>query len=73
VNQKFDEIAALTDVDAQNKAYGDLAQQIMADAPMVPFLWEKAATLVGPNVAGAYGHIAFVGRLDLVSLGLKQP
>ena len=31
----------------------------------------SAAVLVGPHVAGAYGHVAYVGRLDLVSLGLS--
>jgi peptide/nickel transport system substrate-binding protein len=71
VEKRFDEIAAMSDVAAQNQAYGELAKQIMADAPAVPFLWDKAAVLVGPHVTGAYGHVGFVGRLDLVSVGLS--
>ncbi|MEY9930536.1 peptide/nickel transport system substrate-binding protein [Catenulispora sp. GP43] len=71
VDKRFDEIAAMGDVAAADQAYGELSKQIMADAPIVPFLWDKAAVLVGPHVAGAYGHVAYVGRLDLVSLGLS--
>ncbi|WP_188316656.1 ABC transporter substrate-binding protein [Solihabitans fulvus] len=71
VNSRFDQIAALPDANAANAAYGQLDGQIMADAPVVPFLWDKAAILVGPNVVGAYGHVGYVGRLDLVSLGLR--
>ncbi|NUR27252.1 MAG: ABC transporter substrate-binding protein [Catenulispora sp.] len=71
VQRRFDEIAAMSDVTAADQAYGELSRQIMADAPIVPFLWDKAAVLVGPHVTGAYGHVAYVGRLDLVSLGLS--
>jgi peptide/nickel transport system substrate-binding protein len=72
VNAKFDEIAAMTDPAGANAAYGDLAKVIMADAPVVPFLWDKAAVLIGPNVTGAYGHVSYVGQLDLVSLGVRK-
>ncbi|NUK69706.1 ABC transporter substrate-binding protein [Streptomyces lunaelactis] len=72
VNARIDEIAKLRDPASAATAYGELAKQIMRDAPVVPFLWDKAAVLVGPNVAGAYGHTAYVGRLDLVSLGLRK-
>lgn len=71
VEKRFDEIAAMSDVAAADQAYGELSKQIMADAPIVPFLWDKAAVLVGSHVTGAYGHVAYVGRLDLVSLGLS--
>ncbi|WP_230210115.1 ABC transporter substrate-binding protein [Streptomyces kaniharaensis] len=72
VDTRLDEIAATGDPAAAQRAYGELAKRIMRDAPVVPFLWDRAAVLVGPNVAGAYGHTAFVGRLDLVSLGLRK-
>ncbi|WP_225833250.1 ABC transporter substrate-binding protein [Streptomyces sp. NK08204] len=72
VNARIDAIARMKDPAAAATAYGSLAQQIMRDAPVVPFLWDKAAVLVGPHVTGAYGHIAYVGRLDLVSLGLRK-
>jgi len=72
VDARLDAIAAMSDPAAVPGAYGELGKQIMQDAPVVPFLWDKAAILVGPNVTGAYGHTAFVGRLDLVSLGLRK-
>ncbi|MER7757038.1 ABC transporter substrate-binding protein [Kitasatospora sp. NPDC097643] len=72
VDARLDETAAVSDPAAAQQAYGELAKRIMRDAPVVPFLWDRAAVLVGPNVAGAYGHTAFVGRLDLVSLGLRK-
>ncbi|WP_280700065.1 ABC transporter substrate-binding protein [Kitasatospora sp. GP82] len=72
VDTRLDAIAAMSDPAAAQAAYGELARRIMQDAPVVPFLWDKAAVLVGPNVTGAYGHTAFVGRLDLVSLGLRK-
>ncbi|MER6031417.1 ABC transporter substrate-binding protein [Streptomyces sp. NPDC001851] len=72
VNARLDRIARMKDPAAAATAYGQLAKDIMRDVPVVPFLWDKAPVLVGPNVAGAYGHIAWVGRLDLVSLGLRK-
>ncbi|MEU7897921.1 ABC transporter substrate-binding protein [Nonomuraea sp. NPDC049152] len=71
VNARFDEIAAMPDPALAATAYGELATRIMADAPVVPFLWDKAAVLVGPNVVGAYGHVGYVGRVDLATIGLK--
>ncbi|MEU4197644.1 ABC transporter substrate-binding protein [Kribbella sp. NPDC026611] len=73
VNAKITEIAAMTDVTAANKAYGDLDKQIMALAPVVPLLYEKVLLLVGSNVGGAYLHDGFSGGIDLVSVGLKDP
>ncbi|WP_316750504.1 ABC transporter substrate-binding protein [Streptomyces herbicida] len=72
VSARIDEIARMKGPAAAATAYGQLAEQIMRDAPVVPFLWDKAAVLTGPHVTGAYGHIAYVGRLDLVSLGLRK-
>ncbi|MEV4065374.1 ABC transporter substrate-binding protein [Nonomuraea dietziae] len=72
VNKRFDEIAAMTDAAAAATAYGELATRIMRDAPVVPFLWDKSAFLTGGNVTGAYGHVAFVGRVDLATVGLKS-
>jgi peptide/nickel transport system substrate-binding protein len=72
VNAKIDEIAALKDVKAANTAYGELDQQIMKLAPMVPLLYEKVLTVVGANIAGAYLHDGFSGGIDLVSVGLTD-
>ncbi len=72
VNKKIDEIAAMKDVTAANTAYGELDQQIMKLAPMVPLLYEKVLMVVGSNIAGAYLHDGFSGGIDLVSVGLTD-
>lgn len=72
INKRIDQIAALQDVDAANKAYGELDKQIMAQAPVVPLAYEKVVLLPGSNIAGAYQSSAFSGGIDLVSVGLKD-
>ena len=73
INERIDEIGAMTDVDAANAAYAELDKQIMEQAPIVPLVYEKNVTIVGGNVAGAYLNDAFSGGIDLISLGLKDP
>ncbi|GAA3168525.1 ABC transporter substrate-binding protein [Nonomuraea roseoviolacea] len=73
INEKIDEIAAMTDVNAANAAYGRLDKQIMEKAPVVPLLYEKNVTVIGENVAGAYLHDSYSGGIDLVSVALKDP
>ncbi len=72
INKRIDEIAAMKDVAAADKAYGALDQQIMAQAPIVPLAYEKTLTVTGSNIAGAYLSDSFSGGIDLVSVGLKD-
>ncbi|MFE4675551.1 ABC transporter substrate-binding protein [Streptomyces sp. NPDC056723] len=72
INKRIDEIAAMQDVDAANKAYGELDKQIMAQAPIVSLAYEKVTMIPGSNIAGAYQSAAFSGGIDLVSVGLKD-
>ncbi|MER6003497.1 ABC transporter substrate-binding protein [Nonomuraea angiospora] len=73
INQRIDEIAAMTDVQAANAAYGELDKQIMKEAPIVPLAYEKLILLVGSNIAGAYQSNSFSGGIDLISVGLAKP
>ncbi|WP_326624404.1 ABC transporter substrate-binding protein [Streptomyces sp. NBC_01761] len=73
INERIDAIAAMEDVNAANKAYGELDKQIMAQAPIVPLAYEKVITVTGTNIAGAYLSDAYSGGIDLVSVGLKAP
>ncbi|MCX4705161.1 ABC transporter substrate-binding protein [Streptomyces sp. NBC_01373] len=72
INKRIDEIAAMKDVAAANKAYGELDKQIMAQAPVVPLAYEKTLTVPGANIAGTYLSASFSGGIDLVSVGLKD-
>ncbi|MFJ3903782.1 ABC transporter substrate-binding protein [Streptomyces sp. NPDC090025] len=71
--KRMDEIAALTDQAAANKAWQELDGQILAKAPTMPVVVERRPLLVGPNIAGAYGHTSFGGQLDYATVGLKDP
>jgi peptide/nickel transport system substrate-binding protein len=70
VNKQMATIAAMTDVDAANKAYGDLDEQIMKLAPVVPLVYENGLQLTGSNIGK--GVIGFNGGLDLVTVGLAN-
>ncbi|GAA2207729.1 ABC transporter substrate-binding protein [Nonomuraea monospora] len=73
VNAKIDEIAAMTDVEQANAAYGELDKQIMELAPVVPLAYEKLILVNGANIAGAYQSNSYSGGVDLVSVGLAKP
>ncbi|WNF01256.1 ABC transporter substrate-binding protein [Streptomyces luomodiensis] len=73
INERIDEIAAVTNVAAADAAYGELDQMIMERAPIVPLTYDKVVTVMGENVAGAYLSDAYSGGIDLVSVGLKDP
>ncbi|TDD04167.1 ABC transporter substrate-binding protein [Nonomuraea deserti] len=73
INERIDGIAAMTDVDEANAAYGELDKEIMKQAPIVPLAYEKLILVVGPNIAGAYQSSSFSGGIDLISVGLAKP
>ncbi len=68
-NKEMDRISALTDKKAADKAWGDLDETIMKDAPWVPLLYGRQILLHGSNVKNTYLH-AFYGDFDLVSLSV---
>ncbi|MFI8521802.1 ABC transporter substrate-binding protein [Streptomyces sp. NPDC085481] len=70
---RMDEIAALTDAAQANKAWQELDGQILAKAPTAPAVVERKPILVGPNIAGAFGHTSFGGQIDYATIGLKDP
>ncbi|MGP3932850.1 ABC transporter substrate-binding protein [Nonomuraea sp. KM88] len=73
INERIDEIAAMTAVDEANAAYGELDKEIMKQAPIVPLAYEKLILVVGSNIAGAYQSSSFSGGIDLISVGLTKP
>ncbi|MFE5795413.1 ABC transporter substrate-binding protein [Streptomyces sp. NPDC056503] len=71
--KRMDEIAAMTDGAAANKAWQELDGQILAKAPVAPAATKRRSLLVGTNVAGAYGHTSWGGQIDYATVGLKDP
>jgi peptide/nickel transport system substrate-binding protein len=70
VNAKFDEISKITKLDEATKAYGEVDEMIMKDAPIVPLLNGKSLILHGSKVKGAYFMEALGGVWDVVSISV---
>lgn len=74
INERIDEIKAMTDIDAANEQWGDLDEQILELAPVVPLMVAKGVSLPGENVTGLYSSAnAATGGIDYVGVGLKDP
>ncbi|MEQ4611587.1 ABC transporter substrate-binding protein [Streptomyces cavourensis] len=73
VERRMDEIAAMSDASAANKAWTALDREIQRTSPAVPLLWERKPLLVGDNIAGAFGHPSWTGQFDFAVIGLKDP
>jgi peptide/nickel transport system substrate-binding protein len=70
VNAAIDATRSMSDLDAANKAWGELDEQIMQLAPIVPLNVENRIYLPGENVAGL---AAPAGVIDYGIVGLKDP
>ncbi len=74
VNTRIDEIGALTDLTEANTQWGDLDEQIMKLAPIVPLNVEQAVYLPGTNITGLFASPgAATGGIDYVLVGLRDP
>ncbi|MFD7024819.1 ABC transporter substrate-binding protein [Promicromonospora sukumoe] len=74
VNARIDEIKAMTDIDAANVQWGDLDEEILGLAPVVPLMVARTVSLPGENVTGLYSSAnAATGGIDYVGVGLKDP
>ena len=70
INERIDEIKAMTDLDEANTAWGELDKQIMEQAPIAPLVLEKGVYLPGENIAGYYPSTSMT---DLTIVGLADP
>jgi peptide/nickel transport system substrate-binding protein len=74
INSRIDEIRAMTDIDAANEQWGELDEQILELAPVVPLMVAKGVMLPGENVTGLFSSAnAATGGIDYVAVGLKDP
>ncbi|WP_129666681.1 ABC transporter substrate-binding protein [Phytoactinopolyspora endophytica] len=74
VNARIDEITAMTDLDAANEEWGQLDEEIMELAPIVPLVVEGNITVPGENVTGLHSSPGVAtGGIDLVLVGLRDP
>jgi len=70
INDRIDEIGAMTDTDKASTAWGDLDEQIMELSPIAPLVFSKAIFLPGENIAGYHPSTSLT---DLTIVGLKDP
>jgi len=71
INAEMDRISAITDTAKQATEWGNLDEEIMKQAPVVPLIAGKAIILHGSKVNGAYLHNYF-GQFDMVSLSVTK-
>ncbi|OKK22683.1 ABC transporter substrate-binding protein [Streptomyces sp. CB00455] len=72
-SKRIDEINAMADARQAGQAWIDLDAELMKKSPSVPILLERKPLLVGPNIAGAFGHPVWTGTIDYGTVGLKDP
>jgi peptide/nickel transport system substrate-binding protein len=74
INERIDEIRAMEDLDAANEEWGQLDEEVMELAPIVPLAVESTIIIPGENVTGMYSSPgAASGGYDLVLMGLRDP
>ncbi|GAA4989587.1 ABC transporter substrate-binding protein [Actinopolymorpha pittospori] len=73
INAAFQKAEVMSDIDEQNKAYGEINKMIAERAPRVPLLRETPLQVVGENIGGAYAHAARTGYVGYADLGLIDP
>lgn len=73
LNERFDEVGVMADLDEQNQGYSEINRMVMELAPVVPLVRQTNLQMVGENVGGAFAHPARTGYLDYNSLGLIDP
>lgn len=71
VNKLFDDSLSVTDVTARNAIWTQIDQKVMADAAILPIVYDKALLYRNPEVSNAYIQQAY-GMYDFVAMGIKQ-
>ncbi|MBC9729694.1 ABC transporter substrate-binding protein [Streptomyces sp. TRM68367] len=71
VNAQIDKIGKMTDIKQRNVAYGDLDEQIMKDAAVVPLMYMNYSDLGGSKVGGVIDD-TIMGEPSLVHAYVKH-
>src|SRR5919109_1185710 len=64
LNAAMDKAKKIVDTTQRNQAWGKIDDQIMAQAPAIPWLWDNEANAESKDVAGG-GEVLNEGHLDL--------
>jgi peptide/nickel transport system substrate-binding protein len=72
INDGIAAAMAESNLEQQYRMWGDLDQQVMQQAAIIPLLYMASLRMVGSNVRGAFIHPQF-GAPDVSALGLAKP
>ena len=68
---QMDSISKMSDINARNAAYGNLDQEIMRQAPVVPLMYMNFPELFGSKVGGLYPD-SILGEPNLMKVFIKS-
>jgi peptide/nickel transport system substrate-binding protein len=69
VNKAIDAAKLIDDPGERDQAWGDIDQQVMALAPVIPYIWDNQANIASADVAGVVNK--FNANWDLAFTSLK--
>lgn len=72
INNAIDQAMAEADLNRQYAMWGNIDEQVMQQAAIIPLLYMRSLRMVGSNVRGAFIHPQFGGP-DVTALGLANP
>jgi peptide/nickel transport system substrate-binding protein len=68
LNKKIDAAKLLVDPAERAKAWADVNHDIMAQAPVIPYMWDYQAVVASPNVRGVQNGYSTTWDLNFTSL-----
>jgi peptide/nickel transport system substrate-binding protein len=71
VNKAIDAAYQIQDMDAREKAWGDIDQQISKDGGVIPLVSQKFTFVNGSSVKGAQTNPSFPGYIDLATISVQ--
>ncbi|MET7301654.1 ABC transporter substrate-binding protein [Embleya sp. NPDC005575] len=69
MSTEMDRITAMSDVVAAGKEWSNLEKKIMAESPVVPFVYRRQLTLYGPGLGGV--RVGFIGSTYPIDVWVK--
>jgi hypothetical protein len=52
INEAIDKAKLIDDLDARDRAWGEIDRMVMAQAPVIMYIWDNQANIESADVAG---------------------
>jgi peptide/nickel transport system substrate-binding protein len=69
INEAIDKAKLIDDLDARDRAWGEIDRMVMAQAPVIMYIWDNQANIESADVAGVINK--FNANWDLSYMSLK--